>query len=126
MTQVKKALVAFVVVMFGTSFLFSSCQKAAEDSALVDLKSSDQINWEEETLVGDCLYNFADTIYPFEISMLQFMREEEKLAHDVYTTLYANTRCPFSIIFPIVSKSIWTGFFICWNITIFPIRPFKG
>ena len=101
MKRVKKVLLAFALVMIGTSLLFSSCSKSTTDDQTSYLKSS-QVAIEDESFLQDCICNPADTIYPFEIEMLQFMREEEKLAHDVYVTLYGQFNVP---VFNNISKS---------------------
>ena len=45
-------------------------------------------------------------------SSLLLMREEEKLAHDVYVTLYEKWACPSSTTFRAVSKGIQM---LCWT-----------
>ena len=88
MRKIEKALLVMVFTLISTSMLMSSCQK--QDEILTDspetfiLKSTTT-----DTLNCNCIINPSDTIYPFEIEMLVFMREEEKLARDVYTTLHS-------------------------------------
>lgn len=91
MRKFEKAILVIVFMMAGTSMLLSSCQK----QDMVDPDYDATANYksvETDTLNCNCVINPADTIYPFEISMLEYMREEEKLARDVYiklSTMYA-------------------------------------
>jgi hypothetical protein len=45
----------------------------------------------------NCIVNPSDTISPVETEMLIFMREEEKLARDVYITMYSIYHIPIFI-----------------------------
>lgn len=103
MKRIKKVLLAMTALLMGTSMLLSSCQD--EDSATPDNSKSTSISGislATDTLNCNCLINPADTIYPAEIAMLEYMREEEKLARDVYITLYEQYQLP---IFNNISKS---------------------
>jgi hypothetical protein len=67
-----------LLVAIGLSLAFMSCQKDEEEVAVSNLSVTSQIEaFPVEALNAD------------ELNSLQLMREEEKLARDVYTTLYA-------------------------------------
>lgn len=102
MKRIQKVLLAFLVMMMmSTSMLLSSCQEGNPISPDYT-KSTSASNTITDSLNCNCYINPSDTIYSFEISMLQYMREEEKLARDVYTTMYAMYQVP---IFNNISKS---------------------
>jgi len=74
--------IAFTVSM---AFATTSCQKDEQEASVAtDLKTS--ITSNTATSDCSCVVNPSDTITPAETEMLLFMREEEKLARDVYTT----------------------------------------
>ena len=88
-------------MVIGAAMVMSSCSKEeAIASSPADEKLA-EANVSGVTSCG-CLVNPADTIFPAEIEMLRFMREEEKLARDVYATLSAQHSIP---IFKNISKS---------------------
>lgn len=101
MKKIQKALLAIIALMISSSMLLSSCQN---DSTISpdNSKNASLSGMENDSLDCNCLINPADTIYPVEISMLQYMREEEKLARDVYITMYTLYQVP---IFNNISKS---------------------
>ena len=67
--------ILFSIFLLGALYLTSSCKKGNGGLSNIDVTS--QINdFPKETLNAD------------ELSSLQLMREEEKLARDVYTVLY--------------------------------------
>lgn len=87
-------LIATLAMVFSLSFAFSGCE-----SDLTDLAGTDDINAIAATrdATGKVLPNTCDCIFDNfpneelsddEISALVFMREEEKLAHDVYLKLF--------------------------------------
>ncbi len=94
MKKIQRVLLAIsVIMMMSTSMLLSSCQE--ENPVSPDYtKSSIITNLDGDTLNCNCVVNPADTIYPDEISMLLYMREEEKLARDVYITMYGLYQIP--------------------------------
>jgi len=71
---------SILVTLFLFTFLFSSCTN----------------NTDEITSTSECsLVNPSATVNETEIEMMKFMREEEKLAYDVYRYLY--TKYGFNI-----------------------------
>ena len=71
-----------------------SCQKE-EAMALPtgDMKEYEVVP-SDDTLNCYCLVNPSDTVTQAEIDMLLYMREEEKLARDVYNSMYALYQIP--------------------------------
>ncbi len=101
MKNYQKILMATFIFLFGTSFLLSSCQD--KEQAEPDYtKAAVAAKLQSDTLDCSCLVNPADEITPEETEMLLYMREEEKLARDVYTTLYDQYGVP---VFNNISKS---------------------
>jgi len=80
--------VVFLTVALVATSLVSGCKE--DNSALSDgdLKSSEIKNNTEASSDCSCIINPSDEITPEEEETLIHMREEEKLARDVYTTLY--------------------------------------
>jgi hypothetical protein len=105
MKKFQKVFLAAFALMFSATLFLSSCQN--KDTATPDnLKSTDPTAsvsaFNNDSLNCDCIVNPADTIYDNEINMLQYMREEEKLARDVYITLFSQYQVN---IFDNISKS---------------------
>ena len=85
MKKAVRLFFVFFALFFAFLITLSSCDKAGQDDAALDLKSSiDSDN------SGDCscLVNPAATITPEEKYMIRYMREEEKLARDVYIAFF--------------------------------------
>ena len=101
MKKIQKILLAITAVMIGSTMLLSSCQSEGDVSPN-NSKNAGLSGMENDSLDCSCLVNPADDISPNEISMLEYMREEEKLARDVYITLYAQYQLR---IFDNISKS---------------------
>lgn len=85
MKKVFSLLFAFVAILFAFSVTISSCDKASQDEASADLKST---TLNDNSGDCSCLVNPAATITPEEEDMLKYMREEEKLARDVYVAFF--------------------------------------
>lgn len=84
MKKVLSLLVAFIALLFGFSVILSSCDKG-------DLADAEDAAIKNNTVIGNtgncaCIINPPATITPEEVEMLKYMREEEKLARDVYLT----------------------------------------
>ncbi|MCB0805991.1 MAG: DUF2202 domain-containing protein [Bacteroidales bacterium] len=95
MKSVKNLLVSLTLLMISTPLLLGGCQKSSDvEESENYLKATSPVTVENEIYNEDCIVTPPDTIYPFEISMLEFMREEEKLARDVYLTLYGQFQIP--------------------------------
>lgn len=78
------ALLTFATI--GVLFLTVSCQKANDESALTaDLKSSTTTT--VDPVNCNCVIDPLPTVNETETAMLIFMREEEKLARDVYQVM---------------------------------------
>lgn len=88
------------IILINLALIVSSCEKADEVSTLTgDEKVTASMNTLSDCA---CLINPADTINENEVAMLEYMREEEKLARDVYLALYDLYNIP---IFKNISKS---------------------
>lgn len=77
-----------ILAVTGLTMLFASCSEtlnSLEDSA--DLASVDEKSFEIAALCGTC--DFSGTLTEDEIAGLMEMREEEKLAREVYIAFYA-------------------------------------
>jgi hypothetical protein len=122
-TERKIALVLAILFM-AFAFTFNSCQKEAtgtgslpaeDETTSASLKSSaadntcataaenGKHNGSKHAKLGQgTLFNPSPTVNQAETDMLLFMREEEKLAHDVYITLYNVNHLP---VFNNIAKS---------------------
>lgn len=80
-----KLSIPFIALLFGFSLLLSSCDKADQGDATSELKNS---SISDNTGDCSCLVNAPATITPEEEEMLVYMREEEKLARDVYLSFF--------------------------------------
>jgi hypothetical protein len=82
-TNAKVTVMTFAFLI-GLALLTTSCQKDDKDAATAgDLKTSSTSSASSSDC--SCVVNPSDTINLTETDMLIFMREEEKLARDVYT-----------------------------------------
>jgi len=91
MKKIQKIILSTLTILLGSVLILSSCQDketATPDGYKTTDPNTSVSSLTNDSLNCDCLINPADTIYDNEIAMLQFMREEEKLARDVYITLY--------------------------------------
>jgi hypothetical protein len=75
-----------VLVLLTMAFAISSCQKDESTNTLKADKTAKATTTITDIDCG-CVISPADTITQAEIDMLVFMREEEKLARDVYAAL---------------------------------------
>jgi hypothetical protein len=92
-------IIAIILINF--AFIVSSCDKTdAATDIPGDEKTSSSVYI--DSINCNCILNPADTIYEHEIAMLEHMREEEKLARDVYLAMYDRYAIP---IFKNISKS---------------------
>jgi hypothetical protein len=89
------------IILINISSILISCDKTATvDIVDVDIKNSTSTSL--DTLNCNCIINPSDTITEIEITMLEHMREEEKLARDVYLAMHEIYGIP---IFKNISKS---------------------
>ena len=101
MNKLRKISLTLSALLIGGIVVMSSCVK---EESYQSATGDEKIISEGNSTLDDCgcIINPADTIFPAEIEMLQFMREEEKLARDVYITLYDQYQIP---VFNNISKS---------------------
>lgn len=78
-------LFAFIAILFSFSVVFSSCDKGSQTDVSDEFKSTTVSNISEDC---SCLVNPAASITPEEEDMIRYMREEEKLARDVYVAFF--------------------------------------
>jgi len=84
----KTRKLGFILAVATMTFLFASCSEnlnSVEDSA--DLSNAEVKSSEIAALCGTC--DFSGTITDDEIASLMQMREEEKMAREVYRAFYA-------------------------------------
>jgi len=81
----KLLTLGFLTIIFASSSLVSGCK---EDSSVQPVSDTKNVatTMANDSLDCSCIINPSDEITPEEINMLTYMREEEKLARDVYTT----------------------------------------
>lgn len=96
----------FAALVAATSlFAFSSCSESLNEidevlaSTIVAEKST---GWDESIMASDDSCSFEGTLTEAEIEGLMEMREEEKLAHDIYLHFYSLYE---QVIFSNISKS---------------------
>ena len=91
----------FILAIAGMTFLIASCSKTINNvEESIDFAAEEKSS--ESTLApGDCC-SFTGILTDDEIAGLMEMREEEKLARDVYTVLYEEWD---HIVFNNISKS---------------------
>ncbi len=100
MTNQKKLLILAGIFFLGITAVFSGCKKEAVGNILENEEKSTLAIL--DTVNCPCLVNPSDTVSQEEIDMLLYMREEEKLARDVYIAMYELYNIP---IFKNISKS---------------------
>jgi len=101
MTKTGKLSWLITVILINLIFIVSSCGKTEDNNAFTADTKEDPSEI-DTTIDCNCIINPADTIYAHEIAMLEHMREEEKLARDVYLAMYEMYAIP---IFNNISKS---------------------
>lgn len=81
----KVVTLAFLTVAFASTSLLSGCK---EDNSVQPVGDTKNVATTMTTESSDCscIINPSDEITPEEINMITYMREEEKLARDVYIT----------------------------------------
>lgn len=104
MKILKKSWMISGAILLSVSMVVSGCDKADEAvPSAGDEKTSVTPGTTTSTLSDcNCIVNPSDTVTQAEIDMLVFMREEEKLARDVYLAMYELYPIP---IFRNISKS---------------------
>lgn len=98
--KVKFALIS-TITFLNMALAIASCQKE-EASGIVNNNDKATTATVKIDIDCNCIINPSDTISPVETEMLIYMREEEKLARDVYITMYSIYHVP---IFNNISKS---------------------
>lgn len=77
-----------LVMVFGFTFLVSGCNQENLDSPQSDFKESNVVLVGNDTIDCSCITNPSAEISEAEAESLLFMREEEKLARDIYITFF--------------------------------------
>jgi hypothetical protein len=96
-----KFVLVSTITLLNMVLVVASCQKD-ENSGIANNNSKATTATVKIDSDCNCIVNPSDTISPVETEMLIFMREEEKLARDVYITMYSIYHIP---IFNNISKS---------------------
>jgi len=91
----------FLTLLFTSSYLVSGCKENNSVQPINNSKSA-EVTMTTDTLNCNCIINPSAEISEDEADMLKYMREEEKLARDVYTTLSAQYSLP---VFKNIAKS---------------------
>lgn len=103
MKKTGKLMKVATLIILNMTLIMISCQKEAVMALPTgDMKDYEILSNTTDTLNCVCLINPSDTITQAEIDMLVYMREEEKLARDVYRAMYALYPLP---VFNNISKS---------------------
>ncbi len=81
------------IILVNLAIFASSCEKSESSTSL---QGDEKVSTATLPTTNDCicLINPADTIYENEVAMLEYMREEEKLARDVYLAMYETYSMP--------------------------------
>lgn len=87
-TRKKLTTVLLLVMVFGFTFLVSGCNQESLEAPQTDLKDSNLVLIGSDTLDCSCIINPSSEISEADRESLLFMREEEKLARDVYITFF--------------------------------------
>ena len=103
MKTVKSLLVAMMLIP-ATVLLMNNCTKDNETMAATDEASVEKVLYAEDSLIlqQKCDSLPYEDLNPEEVNALILMREEELLAHDVYTGLSAVYQIP---VFTFISRS---------------------
>ena len=89
-------------LLAGLALLITSCSETATDVVDEEIMAASEVKSSEvAALLGDSC-DFTTDLSAEDIEGLQWMREEEKFAHDVYVTLFATHGM---IVFDNISKS---------------------
>ena len=96
-----KFVLVGTITLLNMALVVASCQKD-ETSSIAH--NNNKVTTAKVKIDSDCncIVNPSDTITPVETEMIIYMREEEKLARDVYITMYSIYHVP---IFNNISKS---------------------
>lgn len=97
----RKLMMAGTLILLNLTLVVTSCQKDNSTTNITGNEKSSALVL-KDTINCNCIVNPSDTVTDAEIEMLNYMREEEKLARDVYTAMYAIYPMP---IFNNISKS---------------------
>jgi len=104
MKRTKKMNWMITIILLNLALVAGSCEKT---EAITGTNGDEKAAIVTNTITSDCicLINPADTIYENEIGMLEYMREEEKLARDVYLAMYE--LYPYPIFKNIAKSETW-------------------
>ena len=84
MKKTAKIALTVAIILISFSMVFSSCKKESNEGMINEYNDQDLVTMTKDLTDCACVLNPTDTITQEEIDMLIFMREEEKLARDVY------------------------------------------
>ncbi len=87
MKKIGKLAMITVFTLLSISVTLISCQKGQADDLFSGNDNPGNMTTKTDTLNCGCVINPSDTITQAEINMLLYMREEEKLARDVYLAM---------------------------------------
>jgi len=87
MKKIGKLAMISAFTLISASVALISCQKGQADDLLTGSEFPGNLTTKTDTLNCGCVINPSDTITQAEIDILLFMREEEKLARDVYLAM---------------------------------------
>lgn len=87
-TRKKLTTALLLIMVFGFTFLVSGCNQESLEAPQTDLKDSNLVLIGNDTLDCSCIINPSAEISEADRESLLFMREEEKLARDVYMTFF--------------------------------------
>jgi hypothetical protein len=93
--------ISLLTLIFASSNLVSGCKENNSIQPVDETKTA-VVKAASDTLDCTCIINPSAEISDVEVSLLKYMREEEKLARDVYTTLSAQYTLP---VFNNITKS---------------------
>ena len=93
----------FMTFFITVTCFLSGCTEGPELNDEVRVKSA-EIEITNDLIICDGIINPSENVTSEEVEMLKFVREEEKLAHDVYDTLSRLYPLP---IFKNITKSEW-------------------
>ena len=107
----KRITLAFLTLALASTAIVGGCKEDNSGLTESDLISS-EIYSKSDSLDCSCIINPSDEISTEEEALLKYMREEEKLARDVYTNFPTQYSLPILTIFLKVNKDTWIGYYV--------------
>jgi hypothetical protein len=87
MKKTGRLLLIAAIILVSGAIVVTSCKKDMAADMATGLVNPENLSVKNDTLNCGCVINPSDTITQAEIDMLLYMREEEKLARDVYLAM---------------------------------------